>query len=165
MSPIRILVGLLIAGLILAGEFVACWHFGFDAKWIPIALFVVVVVAGGVLMEIQVQRALRPYWERACSGIRWRRRFPDAPKTEIREFLDLFVEAFGFRRGRRCAFRPEDRVMDVYHALYPAGSAVDDMELEILCKSLQKRYGIDFVSSWREDITLGEIYEEAHPVA
>src|SRR6266571_4898042 len=112
MSPIRILVGLLIASVILAGEFVVYWHCGFDAKWIPIVLFAVVAVAGGVLMEIQTRKALRPYWERACAGVRWRRRFPDAPKTEIREFLDLFIDAFGFRRGRRCCFRPEDRVMD-----------------------------------------------------
>jgi len=165
MSPIRILVGLLIAGLILAGEFVAYWHFGFDAEWIPIVLFVIVAVAGGVLMEIQTRKALRPYWERACAGVRWRRRFPDAPKREIREFLDLFIDAFGFRQQRRCCFRPEDRVMDVYHAVYPPGSAVDGMELESFCKSLRKRYGIDFAPSWREDITLGEIYEQTHNVS
>jgi hypothetical protein len=151
MSPIRILVALLMAGLILAAEFVTCWHFGFSEKWIPIVLCTIVAIAGGVLMEIQTRKALRFYWERACTGTRWRRRFPDSPKPEIREFLDLFVDAFAFRRRRRCCFLPEDRVMDVYRALYPPGSAVDGMELETFCQLLRKRYGIDFTTSWRED--------------
>jgi hypothetical protein len=69
---------LLIAGLILAAEFVAYWHFGFSTKWIPIVLFAVVAVVGGVLMEVQTWKALRPYWGRACTGFRWRRRFPDS---------------------------------------------------------------------------------------
>src|ERR1043166_4641370 len=165
MSPVRIFVGLLIAGLILAAEFAAYWHFGFSAKWIPIVLFAVIAVVGCVMMEVQTWKALRPYWERFCTGFRWRRRFPESPKTEIREFLDLFVEAFGFRQRRRYCFLPEDRVMDVYHAVYPPGSAVDGMELETFCKMLRKRYGVDFASSWCEDITLGEIYEQPHRVA
>jgi hypothetical protein len=165
MSPIRILVALLIAGLILAAEFIAYWHFGFSEKWIPILLFAVVAATGGVLMEIQTRKALRPYWERACTGIRWRRRFPYSTKAEIREFLDLFVDAFAFRRRRRCCFSPEDRVMDVYCAVYPPGSAVDNMELETFCELLQKRYDVDLLPSWREDITLGEIYEQTHRAA
>ena len=89
-------------------------------------------------MSIQTRADLRPYWERACMGIRWRRRFPEAPKTEIREFLDLFVDAFAFRRKRRCRFSPDDKVMEVYRALYPPGGEMDCMELETLCKMLEK---------------------------
>jgi len=92
-------------------------------------------------------------------GIRWRRRFPDAPKTELREFLTVFVDAFCFDHRRRTCFSPEDRVMDVYRADYPPGSLSDSMELETLGLSLEKRYGIDFTAIWREDITLGELYE------
>lgn len=164
MSPIRIAVGLLIAGLFLVGELAAFWYFGLPEMWIPILLFVFVTLGGGVYSEIQTRKALRRYWERVCMGIRWRRRFPDAPKTEIREFLDLFVNAFAFCRKRRCCFSPDDRVMEVYRTLYPPGSAVDNMELEALCKMLRKRYGIDFATSWREDITLGEIYNQIHRV-
>jgi propanediol dehydratase small subunit len=165
MSALRILVGLLMAALVLAAELVAYWHFGFEAKWVPIVLFAVLTLAGGTLMHFQTWKALRPYWERACTGIRWRRRFPNSPKGEIREFLDLFIDAFAFSRRRRCCFLPEDRVMDVYHAIYPPGSAVDGMELESLCRTLQKRYAVDFAASWREDITLGEIYEKTHRTA
>ena len=162
MSPIRIFAGSLIASLIFAAEVALYWHFGFWENWIPIVLFAFVVVAGGVLMEIQTRKALSPYWKRVCTGIRWRRRFPSAQKAEIREFLDLFIDAFGFRRGRRCCFLPEDRVMEVYHAVYPPGSAVDGMELETFCMLLRKRYGIDIGALWREDITLGDIYEQTH---
>ena len=161
MSPTRVFVGLLVAGLFLTGELAAFWFFGFPPKWVPIALFAFVVLIGGTLIELQTQKALRRYWDRACMGIRWRRRFPESPKTEIREFLDLFVGAFGFRRTRRCFFSPDDKVMEVYRTLYPPGNEVDGMELETLCKKLNKRYGIDFATSWREDITLGEIYEQA----
>ena len=38
MSPMRIFAGLVIAGLVLAAELVAYWHFGFAAKWVPIVL-------------------------------------------------------------------------------------------------------------------------------
>jgi len=54
--------------------------------------------------------------------------------------------------------------MDVYHAIYPPGcDIVDGMELESLCRSLRRRYGVDVAESWREDITLGELYERTHP--
>ncbi|HWQ91507.1 MAG TPA: hypothetical protein VN673_07530 [Clostridia bacterium] len=68
-------------------------------------------------------------------------------------------------RRRRCRFLPEDSVMDVYHAVYPLGSVVDGMELESFCRGLKTRYGIDVAESWREDITLGEIYEKTHRAA
>ncbi len=32
------------------------------------------------------------------------------------------------------------------------------MEFEALVSGLKKRYGLDFASMWREDITLGELY-------
>ena len=158
MSPLRILVGLLIAGVILAAEFVASWYYRIDAKW----MLAVIAITGGILIHIQTSKALKPYWKRACTGIRWRRRFPNSPKAEIREFLNLFVDAFAFRRRRRCCFTPEDRVMDVYRAIYPPGSMFDSLELETFCMMLSKRYGIDFATSWRDDFTLGEIYEQTH---
>ena len=105
------------------------------------------------------RRALRQYWDRACMGIRWRRRFPNAPKSEIREFLTIFVDAFYFDRKRRTCFSPDDRVLEVYQAGYPPRSLADDMELVRLGLSLEKRYGIDLTAVWREDITLGELFE------
>ncbi len=118
-----------------------------------------------VLSSVRQRLRMRRYLDRACAGFRWRRRFPQASKSEIREFLDIFVEAFGFRQSWRLYFAPDDRVMDVYRAVYPIrGTPADGMELETLGLSLEKWYGIDFLALWREDITLGEIYEQTHPV-
>jgi hypothetical protein len=164
MSSIRILQGLVVGGLILVVGLAACWHFEFDLRLMTGVMMLAVAIAAGVWAEVQAMMALRPYWRRPCAGIRWRRRFPETPKREIREFLDMFIKAFGFQHRQRLCFRPEDRVMDVYHAIYPPGSAiVDGMKLESLCLSLRKRYGVDVAESWREDITLGELYERTHP--
>jgi len=99
-------------------------------------------------------------------GIRWRRRFPDSPKAEIREFLRIFIAAFAFNRTRLGRFSPDDRVMDVYRALYPREDGrTDSMEFETLVMELQRQYQIDFFALWREDITLGELYSytRKHP--
>ena len=118
-----------------------------------IFFFIVPVLAGR-------HRTIQRYWDRHCMGIRWRRRFPNAPKTDIREFLTIFVDAFCYDHKRRTCFSPDDRVMDVYRADYPCPSVMaDSMELETLGLSLEERYGIDFDTVWRDDITLGELYE------
>ena len=49
-----------------------------------------------VLAEMNTRRMMRRFVERGCAGFSWRRRFPDASKSEIREFLDIFIDAFGF---------------------------------------------------------------------
>lgn len=127
-----------------------------------LTILLLMAVAAFVLtlpVQIQRRRALRRFWDRHCMGIRWRRRFPDASKSELREFLTIFVDAFCFEHTRRTCFSPDDRVMEVYRAEYPPGSLADDMELERFGLDLEERYGIDFTAVWREDITLGELYE------
>jgi propanediol dehydratase small subunit len=162
MSPVRIVIGLLAAGIFLTGELVAFWYSNLPEMWIPIALLLFVALGGLLIIEFQRQERLSLYWRRACTGFRWRRRFPNAPKSEIREFLSLFVEAFGFKPKRRCCFSPDDQVMEIYRTIYPPGDEVDMMELEYLYKTVKKRYRIDLAAFWREDITLGEIYKQTH---
>jgi cystathionine beta-lyase family protein involved in aluminum resistance len=95
-------------------------------------------------------------------GREWRRRFPKAPKADIREFLDLFIAAFGFGESRRLRFSPGDRVMEVYRALYPFPKMMaDSMELESFITRVQERYGVDLLPLWREDVTLGELFAYA----
>ena len=165
MSPIRTLQGLFVGGLILAGALTAYWHFGFNPNWILWSVVLAGALATGLMAEIRSRRALRTYWERPCTGIRWRRRFPETPKQQIREFLDQFIEAFGFHDCRRLCFRPEDKVMDVYRSTHPPGDIVDSMELAFFCRPFRDHYGVDVEASWREEITLGEIYERIHTVA
>jgi hypothetical protein len=115
-------------------------------------------------VQLRIRRNMRRYWDRACTGVQWRRRFPDAPKSEIRSFLDLFVEAFAFRQSQRLCFAPDDKVMDVYHTLYPEKFMADALELETLAMRLSERYGIDAGGLWREDITLGELFTHTRVV-
>ena len=163
MSPIRIFFGLLVAARLFAVELVAFWQFNFSATGIPVALFLFVALGGGLIMEFQRRERLQRYWQRVCTSFRWHRQFSKAPISEIREFLDLFVDAFAFGRKRRCSFSPDDRIMEIYRTIYPTNDrGADSMELEFLCKMVEKRYGVDLAASWRQDITLGEIYEQIH---
>src|SRR5262249_22463438 len=133
MSSRRVIIGLLVGGCLLAGGLAATWYFDLPPKSLPIALLIIAGVCSGVIAHLHRGRSMRPYWERGCMGIRWRRRFPDAPTANIREFLGIFVDAFAFGQRRRGRFSPEDRVMDVYRALYPPeDSMADDLELETL---------------------------------
>ncbi|MBI5385664.1 MAG: hypothetical protein HZA90_13380 [Verrucomicrobia bacterium] len=160
MSARRIIFGVLIGGCFLAGALAAVWYWALPAQVLPIVLLLIAGVSGGVVGHMNRSRSLRPYWQRVCMGIRWRRRFPDSSKNEIREFLNIFVDAFLFRRTRRSRFSPDDRVLDVYRALYPPGDRLaDSCELETLVLRLEKRYDIDLHALWREGISLGELYE------
>jgi hypothetical protein len=134
----------------------------------PFVIFLCILAVAFLItlpLQLRIRRNMRCYWDRACTGFQWRRRFPESPKTEIREFLSMFVDAFAFRQSQRCCFSPDDRVMEIYRMLYPDKFMADALELETLASHLRKRYGVDAAKFWREDITLGEIYEQTHRVA
>lgn len=121
-------------------------------------LIIGLVIALFVLGTFVERRRMRHYWQRACTGRLWRQRFPAASKSEIRQFLDVFIESFSFADRRRLCFAPDDRVMDVYRALYPHRYIADGMELESLVRDLQRRYRVEIHGSWRDDITLGDLF-------
>jgi propanediol dehydratase small subunit len=98
------------------------------------------------------------YRERSCQGRLWRREFPAAPKTEIREFLTLFVKGFAFRESDKLKFHPSDELLQIYRALYPSKWQADALELETFSKLIKSRYGVDLSSIWREDLTLGQVF-------
>jgi hypothetical protein len=132
--------------------------------------YVILLCIGAVIfvlvlpIQLRIRRNMRRYWDRACTGFQWRRRFPDAPKSDIRSFLELFVDAFAFRHSRRLCFSPDDKVMEVYRTLYPDRFMADALELETLASLLRKKYGIDAATFWREDITLGEVFTHTRVV-
>ena len=116
-------------------------------------------VAGLLVIAIARRRRLSPVLGRACAGRDWRRAFPEAPTEEVRAFLKLFVDGFTLRRKHYLAFRPADRIMDVYRAINPPKwTAADSMELEIFAQLLERQYGLSLKSIWRDDITLGEVF-------
>ena len=128
--------------------------------------FLVVILSLGLLagisFEFSRQRKLRPLLFRPCSGIRWHRRFPDVPPARIRDFLNLVAGCLGIGQKHRLAFRPDDRVMDIYRALYPPKWSIGDaMELEDLATELDRCYGMRMDEIWHEDITLGELFDRA----
>lgn len=108
---------------------------------------------------------MRRYWKRGCSGLVWRRNFPSAETNEIRKFLNVFVGAFGFAPKRMLCFRPDDKVMDVYRALYPHPGEPDGMELEGFVEGVEKEYEFNLQPVWQEDITLGDIFELSRKAA
>ena len=126
--------------------------------------FWLILLAGVVFAWLSFaleRKAMRLYWSRVCTGLRWRRRFPDATKAEFRGFLDVFVDSFGFNEKRRFCFAPDDKVMEVYRALNPIESWPDAMELEELTLRLEERYGVDFMAIWKEGVTLGDLFVHA----
>jgi len=126
---------------------------------VAIAYFAIALLVGTILERKRMHR----FWQRSCTGRAWRKYFPNASKGEIREFLDLFIEAFGFAASRRLCFAPDDRVMDVYRARYPNPGNADAMELEELVRGIQQHYGIEVLGLWREDITLAELFIHSRP--
>ena len=120
-------------------------------------LSILAISAGGSLLADRLR--FRHFWNRGCLGYSWLATFPSRTKAEIRDFLEIFAKAFLFGRSRRLSFAPGDRVLEVYRTRYPIKNWPDAMELEIFAQQLKKRYGVDLTSCWREDITLGEIFE------
>ncbi len=109
-------------------------------------------------IQFRVWREMQRYWGRACTGALWRRRFPDAPKNAIREFLSVFVEAFAFRKSRRFCFSPNDKVMEIYRAQYPGKGLSDALELETLVRGMQEKYAVDLAIVWNDNITLADLF-------
>ena len=158
MSLRNVAVGLGFGICLLAGGLAAAWRFSIHPLWVP---FTICLLGGFIvsMTDARQRRAfLQPFWDRACTGIRWRRRFPDSGAAQIREFLDLFVDAFAFPQKRRLCFSPDDKVLGVYRGLYPHRLGADMMELEFLTRRMRERYGVDLAAFWREDITLGDLY-------
>lgn len=107
--------------------------------------------------------ALRFYWARGCAGRAWRAAFPNAGKHDIREFLYLVVDAFGFDRARALHLQPNDSVQDFYRACYPDPTAPDAMELETLERSLLMRFGPETLALLPEDVTFGALFARVAP--
>jgi hypothetical protein len=101
---------------------------------------------------------LKPMLNRRCSGKFWKQRFPSATNSQIRHFLTLIIDTFDFPENKQLSFTTEDKIMDIYFTIYPPGSPADSLELETFVHEMQDRYGIDVLSYWRQDITLGELF-------
>src|SRR5262249_54029438 len=124
-----------------------------------ISCLAVVVCAIAIKIERQRRNALQRYWERKCTGSLWKLRFPESSSAAIRAFLDMFTTAF-MLPGREFQFSPDDKVLEIYRALYPHRALPDALELESLANRVAEQYGVDLKSKWRDNMTLGELYAE-----
>ncbi|MDR3054561.1 MAG: hypothetical protein LBU53_04060 [Zoogloeaceae bacterium] len=105
----------------------------------------------------------QPYRCRACQGKNWQRAFPTASKEDIRNFLAVFVNAFVFSDSQKLNFHPDDTILAVYRALYPANRwlpVIDMDELETLEEIMETDYGLSLRRLWNENehLTLGELF-------
>ena len=119
------------------------------------------IAAVVIIMSVTHPTTIRTYWDRSCTGRAWKQAFPGASKAEIRNFLHLFVDAFAFPRKRSLQFAPADQLLSVYRALYPIKGWPDALELEDLARRLEQTYGVDLRSIWRDDLTMGGIFEKS----
>ena len=90
-----------------------------------VAIFVYGAILGGKIPKV--------YRSRSCMGKKWKNEFPYAGKEEIRTFLLLFTDAFAFKSEQKFKFEPQDKIIEIYNALYPLKGA-DSLELETLAE-------------------------------
>jgi len=129
------------------------------------ACLIAIGIGTALSQAVARKKRLKRFFDRGCLGKEWRARFPAATKQEIREFLELFIRAFGFSRKNRLSFSPDDQVMDIYRALYPPKWTVADaLECESLAMECERRYGIDMLDLFETSsagLTLGDIFTAA----
>ncbi|MDR0251051.1 MAG: hypothetical protein LBI35_07085 [Burkholderiales bacterium] len=132
-----------------------------DASTITI-IVVAVIFLGSIISAIFFD-APKPYRLRSCQGWNWHRSFPNVPVKEIRWFLSLFTGAFGFRDKEKLKFNPNDKLLDIYCAIYPIKGMPDALEFETLERDLKRKYGIDLRGVWNEELTLtlGPLFSHA----
>ena len=79
-------------------------------------------------------------------------------KEDIRRFLSVFAQAFGFRDKDKLKFRPDDKLLDIYSERYSVKGMPDALELETLSKLIRKQYGIDLEKLWGPELTLSTLF-------
>ncbi len=134
-------------------------------------IFIAIVVVGIIVLIAKSDisgKLPNPYHARNCEGRKWRTMFSQYSKLEIREFLELFVEAFAYDSAEKLKFNPDDRIMDIYRAQYSSKDTPDALELETLVKEVNINYDVALADHWHENMTLGELFmltRESHNAA
>lgn len=125
------------------------------------------VAAGALWVLLRAPDGLEPFRRRACSGAAWRRAFPWADKADVRSFLRCFVDGMALPDQYALKFRPGDRVLEVYRALYGGRTPLGDhLECETFLEEVGLEFGLtvdDLLDVWHPDVTLGELYSRAAP--
>lgn len=123
---------------------------------IIIAIFIGTLIVG----KLYGGQLPKPFQSRACQGRGWRRNFPRTPIKEIRAFLIFFVKAFAFTDNEKLKLKPDDKILEIYKALYPSKWMADALEFETLERDLRQKYSVELEKIWRDDLTLGDLFAE-----
>ena len=130
-------------------------------EWVTVSL----LAAAAAWAVLRGRAELEPYRERSCTGAAWRRAFPSATKEEVRNYLRCFVDGMALPSRYALKFRPSDRVLDVYRALYGGRTPLGDhMECESFAEEVSLEFDIgidDLLDVWHPDVTLGELFAHA----
>jgi len=118
-----------------------------------------IVVTTIILFKRERRKRLDVYWQRSCTGTEWGNRFPGVPNEVIREFLQAFADGFAFSNEKCLKFSPDDKVMDIYRALYPCKGWPDALEIETFAINLEEKYGLDIAKVEDHEIILGRLFE------
>lgn len=128
-------------------------------------LMIVLIAVGIAWASLYGGKLPKPFSQRSCQGRVWRRSFPAESRENIRSFLSVFTDSFAFDDREKLKLNPNDQLLDIYRALYPhKWQAADVMEFETLSDDLQRIYGLDFGSVWREGLTLGQLFEHVQGI-
>jgi hypothetical protein len=130
---------------------------------------VVTLVTAGIVRDVwRSGRVLwsvipKPFEKRHSQEFVWRQRYPEERLATADTVLRMVCDAFTFNPDHRYQFAPDDRVQDIYRALYPwwkLWQLGDMMEIVSLVSHLSGDLGID-ISQEYPNITLGDIVERA----
>lgn len=121
---------------------------------------IIVTIVGAFLLGKSGGHLPMPFRSRKCQGRGWNRQFPQTPIKEIREFLLFFVKAFAFSDNEKLKLNPDDKILEIYKALYPSQWIPDVLEFETLGRDLRQKYSVELGKIWRDDLTLGDLFAE-----
>lgn len=99
-----------------------------------------------------------PFSARQSQLRTWQRRFPDAQRDAVDDFLALFCTAFALRNYEKALLSPEDKVLGIHRALYPGEPSADSPELAALAVAMGQHYGVAADEDWDEDVTLAALF-------
>jgi hypothetical protein len=123
-----------------------------------ITIIIITIVISAFLFGESGGLLPMPFRSRTCQGRGWRQHFPKTPIKEIRDFLLFFVNAFAFTDNHKLKLNPDDKILEIYKALYPSKWMADALEFETLAKDLRKKYSVELEQIWKDDLTLGDLF-------
>lgn len=61
---------------------------------------------------------------------------------------------------KKLKFTPDDKILEIYKAVYPSKWMPDALEFETLAKDLRQKYSVELEKIWRDDLTLADLFTE-----